>query len=197
MSLAEVAVDVAASGRSHATIVGFGSLLSERSARGTCPNLTNFRVVRVNGWRRVFQHAAAIFWERGIAIAETKEMASLSAEPSIGSGFVAATFDVPQEELPALLEREEEFDFAKVPFSALEGQEQEEREYAQEQEQAGRRERQIRSGGAPLQQHFLSGEGFMCVPSTDAEVLDVRGLVSEYNPCTPPISLPLHSPGLE
>ena len=159
MSIAEVASDVAASGKSHATIVGFGSLLSERSARGTCPNLINFRIVRVKGWRRVFQHVAAIFWERGIVNASTKEMASLSAEPISSSrpesGFVAATFDVPKEELPALLEREEEFDFAKVPFFALD-------------EEAG-------GGCSPL------GEGFMCIPSTDAEVLDARGHRVKYS----------------
>ena len=49
------------------TILGFGSLLSEASSRTTFPDLTNFRLVRVRGWRRVFAHAAAIFFERGIA----------------------------------------------------------------------------------------------------------------------------------
>ena len=49
------------------TILGFGSLLSEQSSRTTFPLLENFRLVRVAGYRRVFAHAAAIFFERGIA----------------------------------------------------------------------------------------------------------------------------------
>ncbi|KAK6930211.1 hypothetical protein RJ641_004305 [Dillenia turbinata] len=40
------------------SICGFGSLLSERSARSTFPDLINFRVARLNGFRRVFAHAA-------------------------------------------------------------------------------------------------------------------------------------------
>ena len=38
------------------TIAGFGSLLSERSARTTFPALRNFRLGRVRGFRRVFAH---------------------------------------------------------------------------------------------------------------------------------------------
>ncbi|KAK2990304.1 hypothetical protein RJ640_014756 [Escallonia rubra] len=56
----------------HVSICGFGSLLSERSARSTFPDLINFRVARLNGFRRVFAHVAPIFFDRGIAIAETK-----------------------------------------------------------------------------------------------------------------------------
>lgn len=38
------------------TIAGFGSLLSETSARSTFPELQNFRQGRLKGWRRVFTH---------------------------------------------------------------------------------------------------------------------------------------------
>jgi len=54
------------------SVCGFGSLLSERSARSTFPDLLNFRVARLNGFRRVFAHVAPIFFERGIAKPETK-----------------------------------------------------------------------------------------------------------------------------
>jgi hypothetical protein len=64
-------------------------------AKGTCPGLTNFRVARVRGWQRVFAHPAAIFFERGIALPATKEIASLSAElGGPDSSFVVATFEV-------------------------------------------------------------------------------------------------------
>jgi len=48
------------------TLVGFGSLLSETSSCTTFPTLTNFRLGRVRGFRRIFRHPAAIFYERGM-----------------------------------------------------------------------------------------------------------------------------------
>ena len=136
-------------------IVGFGSLLSEVSARVTCPNLRNFQIGRVYGWRRVFRHPATIFFARGIARPATNEISSLSAEPATARvGFAVATFEVPSSEVGALLEREEEFDFAHVPFFALDGQPD--------------------AKGPEL------GRGYMCVPSDDAEVLDRRGLRDKY-----------------
>jgi hypothetical protein len=50
------------------TLVGFGSLLSETSSRTTFPTLSNFRLGRVQGFRRVFRHPAAIFYERGMYV---------------------------------------------------------------------------------------------------------------------------------
>ena len=38
------------------TFLAYGALLSERSARLTFPQLRNFRLARVQGYRRVFAH---------------------------------------------------------------------------------------------------------------------------------------------
>jgi hypothetical protein len=102
---AEVVAQVAGTGADFTTIVGFGSLLSATSAASTCPGVRNFRLGRVRGWRRVFAHPAHIFFLRGIAKPETKEIASLCAEPSddASSGFVMAAFEVPATELPPLV----------------------------------------------------------------------------------------------
>ena len=136
-------------------IVGFGSLISEVSARVTCPNLRNFQIGRVYGWRRVFQHPTTIFFERGIARPATKEISSLSAEPAPASvGFAVATFEIPTSEVGAFLEREEEYDFAHVPFFSLDGQ--------------------ADAKGLEL------GRGYMCIPSDDAEVLGRRGLREKF-----------------
>ncbi|KAE9036362.1 hypothetical protein PR003_g9648 [Phytophthora rubi] len=55
------------------TIVGFGSLLSEASARSTFGDgVRNFRLARVLDYRRVFAHPASIFFQRGIANLQTK-----------------------------------------------------------------------------------------------------------------------------
>ena len=46
--------------------------MAERSARSTFPDLEGFRVAALRGFRRVFAHAAPIFFERGIAVEATK-----------------------------------------------------------------------------------------------------------------------------
>ena len=90
------------------TILGLGSLLSERSARTTFPELAHFRLVQLHGYRRVFAHTPALFVRRGIADASTLEMASLSAEECEGCGFVCTAFEVVDEGMDAFNEREEE-----------------------------------------------------------------------------------------
>jgi hypothetical protein len=109
------------------TILGFGSLLSERSSRMTFPELENFRLGRIPSYRRVFGHATSLFFKRGIANRETKEMSSLSAEYVEGfPGFVCAVFEVSNSGMmengipsQAFLEREEEFNIITVPFVDL------------------------------------------------------------------------------
>lgn len=101
------------------TIVGLGSLLSERSARTTFPALRNFRVGRIDGFRRVFAHPAAIFFERGIADLESLQIASLSAEECAGASFVCSLFEVEDEGMERFREREEEFELRHVPFTTL------------------------------------------------------------------------------
>ena len=111
-------------------VLGIGSLLSERSARHTSPNLRNFRTARVKGWRRVFAHTAPVFFERGIARPETREISSLSMEPIVEGGMAASSetwaaahgpdgllatyFEIPGEEFPALAAREAEFELTAV-----------------------------------------------------------------------------------
>ncbi|GMP76454.1 hypothetical protein CsSME_00033121 [Camellia sinensis var. sinensis] len=87
------------------TICGFGSLLSERSARSTFPELINFRVARLNGFRRIFAHVAPVFFDRGIANPQTKEMSSLSVEPCEGETLIVTVFGIKKSEvLPETLD---------------------------------------------------------------------------------------------
>uniref|UniRef100_A0A7S4EK54 Uncharacterized protein n=1 Tax=Pseudo-nitzschia australis TaxID=44445 RepID=A0A7S4EK54_9STRA len=106
-----------ASASSMVTILGLGSLLSERSSRTTFPDLCNFRLGRVsNRYRRVFGHPASIFFQRGLANMETKEISSLSAEEfdfcgngdggngnnthaCTRGGFVCSVFEVPRDQV--------------------------------------------------------------------------------------------------
>ncbi|GAQ84292.1 hypothetical protein KFL_001830200 [Klebsormidium nitens] len=96
------------------SIVGFGSLLSIRSAKYTFPDLQNFRVARLDGFRRVFAHVAPVFLVRGIANLETREMSSLSVEPCRGESIVVTMFEIDISEVPAFIEREHEFRFLRV-----------------------------------------------------------------------------------
>ncbi|KAG8502198.1 hypothetical protein CXB51_002101 [Gossypium anomalum] len=98
----------------YISICGFGSLLSERSARSTFPNLLNFRVAKLKGFRRVFAHVAPIFFDRGIAKPETKEISSLSVEPCEGETLIVTVFEIQKSEIPAFMERELEFRFLAV-----------------------------------------------------------------------------------
>ncbi|KAJ4844975.1 hypothetical protein Tsubulata_011708 [Turnera subulata] len=94
---------------------------AERSARSTFPDLLNFRVARLNGFRRVFAHVAPIFFERGIARPETKEISSLSVEPCDGENLIVTVFEIGKSEIPAFIERELEFRFLAVVTETLEG----------------------------------------------------------------------------
>jgi hypothetical protein len=114
--LASLERSVKRNGSNTTTVIGFGSLLSEVSARGTMPNLQNFRLGTVQGYRRLFTHPAAIFFERGIADLESKEISSLSSEKCDGCSFTVALFEINNDELPPLIEREEEFDMVMVPI---------------------------------------------------------------------------------
>ncbi|RYR12977.1 hypothetical protein Ahy_B04g070219 isoform D [Arachis hypogaea] len=98
----------------YISICGFGSLLSETSARSTFPDLLNFRVARLNGFRRVFAHVAPVFFERGIAKPETMEISSLSVEPCEGETLIVTVFEIRKSEvLPEILDGKP-FDFPAV-----------------------------------------------------------------------------------
>lgn len=103
------------------SICGFGSLLSERSARSTFPDLINFRLAKLNGFRRVFAHAAPIFFERGIANPNTKEISSLSVEPCDGEPLIVTVFEIQKSGIPSFIEREHEFRFLAVLPETLDG----------------------------------------------------------------------------
>eukprot|EP00164_Ancoracysta_twista_P010133 GFYU01015201.1.p1 GENE.GFYU01015201.1~~GFYU01015201.1.p1 ORF type:complete len:245 (+),score=12.64 GFYU01015201.1:36-770(+) len=102
------------------TIIGFGSLLSKRSAMSSFPSLRNFRCVWISGFRRIMAHTAPIFFERGIAKLETKEISSMCTEPTSPdeppSKLLVTAFDIPNSEMPAFYEREKEFEYVKIEY---------------------------------------------------------------------------------
>jgi hypothetical protein len=111
------------------------SLLSEQSARLTFPSLTNFRLARVYNYRRLFQHPAAVFFDKGMYVCargemcltyaygsanmNTLEIASLSTEPEEGCSFVVSVFEVKGVTYQSFLSREEEFGFVIADYEEL------------------------------------------------------------------------------
>jgi hypothetical protein len=104
-------------------IIGYGALMSKKTAHRIFPSLQNFKVVKIFGWKRVFAHPAIIYYERGIANTETKEVSDLSIEPSqdLDSPLFVCTFQVPTSCLKKYIESEDEFDYKVVPFYDLDG----------------------------------------------------------------------------
>lgn len=125
-----------AAGTNPTTILGYGALLSEESARLTFPQLSNFRLVRTRGLRRIFSHPHLFLINQEIVDpSKTLRLASLSAEfinddtpNSTTDGFVVAAFDVNlnDDQRIAFVEREPEYSMEIVPFYELSSKEEEE-----------------------------------------------------------------------
>mmetsp|Transcript_33871 Transcript_33871/g.99823 ORF Transcript_33871/g.99823 Transcript_33871/m.99823 type:complete len:268 (+) Transcript_33871:64-867(+) len=118
-------------GEGPTTILAYGALLSESSARLTFPHLNNFRLVRVRGYRRVFGHPHLFLIGQNVVdlADQSLRLASLSAEKVVTSdytspaeeeaaGFVVAAFDVELDDAQRkdFVERERAYEFAKVPY---------------------------------------------------------------------------------
>lgn len=56
-------------------------------------------MAQLRGFRRVFAHTAPVFFERGIANAETGEISSLSVEPCEGEILVVTVFEICKSEV--------------------------------------------------------------------------------------------------
>ena len=123
-------------GEGPTTILAYGSLLSEQSARVTFPHLTNFRLVRVRNLRRVFAHPHMFLIGRGIVDPSdpSLRLASLSAEEVASrtskctspaeeapAGFVVAAFDVTLDDVQreAFVERERAYRIETISYYDL------------------------------------------------------------------------------
>ena len=102
-------------------IVGYGSLLSEVSARKSVPNLTEFRLVRVPNYIRIFNKVGIVFHtRRNIAPADLRR-ASCASRYREGAEIVCTAFHCPADEYPELFEREHRFRWIEVDFVEADG----------------------------------------------------------------------------
>jgi len=103
------------------SVVGFGSLLSERSARDTVPGLANYRLVQVPGYRRIFNKVGIVFIAGHGQPADSLEVSSCSTEPCKNTRITVARFDCPVEQFTELYEREHRYRWVEVEPVGLDG----------------------------------------------------------------------------
>ncbi|MGB0205374.1 MAG: gamma-glutamylcyclotransferase family protein [Neptuniibacter sp.] len=96
------------------SVVGYGSLLSEQSARETVPALQNFRIVRVPGYRRIFNKVGIVFLSRHGADPASLELASCSTLPDPHSEIICSQFECTEADFRMLYEREHRFEWVDV-----------------------------------------------------------------------------------
>ncbi len=75
------------------SVAGYGSLLSEASARETVPGLQNFRLVKVPGYRRIFNKVGIVFISRHGADPESLQIASCSTQADPDSAIICSQFE--------------------------------------------------------------------------------------------------------
>eukprot|EP00466_Bigelowiella_natans_P001420 jgi/Bigna1/77677/fgenesh1_pg.49_\ len=104
-------------------IIGYGSLLSKKSAEMTMPSLRHFCPVLVPGYRRCFNLVSITQIKHGYSNFKTKEMAAVVAQPidkrndgTVSSPMLASYFEIPKHELDGYYRREARYAFevAKV-----------------------------------------------------------------------------------
>ncbi len=98
----------------HATVFGYGSLISEASARYTTPHLKNFRHASVHGYIRRFgltpQDIRPSNSKRNIAVATAEAVDDPEAS------LIGVAYDIPVCELNNLAMRERHYDWHIVPL---------------------------------------------------------------------------------
>ncbi len=101
------------------TVLGYGSLLSQQSALETVPGLDGFRLVRVPGYRRIFNKVGVVFFSRHQADPDSLEIASCSTQAAAGAEIICSAFECPDADFAALYEREHRYRWIEV--DALDG----------------------------------------------------------------------------
>ena len=97
-------------------IFGYGSLLQEESLKATVPSAKNIRPVYIKGFRRVFTLWDPVGWTETNLDLKDIPFCGVDAVPTSDKNATVngVVFEVSADELPALLEREKEYDLIEV-----------------------------------------------------------------------------------
>ena len=103
------------------TIVGYGSLLSEQSARRSMPSVAHFRVAHLAGYRRVFDLISPTQVRRGNTKPTDRERAVVVAHrcAEATQPLCVSLFEVHPSELRAYREREDRYNVIVLPHDAV------------------------------------------------------------------------------
>ncbi|MDO6564361.1 gamma-glutamylcyclotransferase [Amphritea sp. 1_MG-2023] len=86
----------------------------------TVPGLQNFRLVRVPGYRRIFNKVGVVFLSRHGADPESAYLASCATQVSAVDAIICSQFECSVEQFSALYEREHRFRWIEVDVQPLE-----------------------------------------------------------------------------
>lgn len=101
-------------------VVGYGTLLSEVSARRTSPSVARFRVVRVPGYIRLFNKVSPA-WRARCGAQDPLAVAVLAARARADASFLGTAFDVDEDDFLALFEREHHYRWVEVTCEESDG----------------------------------------------------------------------------
>ena len=102
-------------------IVGYGSLLLKESAQLSVPGLTEFRLVRVPNYIRIFNKVGIVFHTRRPIAPNDVRRASCATRRREGAEIMCTTFKCPKSQFPELFEREHRFRWIDVEFEESDG----------------------------------------------------------------------------
>jgi len=97
------------------TIIGFGSLLSEESARRTCPSLSSFRLGKVHGYGRVFNKI-----DPKSENLNSDNVANWALVDKPDNVTLVTLFEIDREDYPAFARREVDYDLRCIKYIELE-----------------------------------------------------------------------------
>lgn len=102
----------------HVTICGIGSLLSEKSALLTTPNVKNFRKGRIYGYKRCFNLVGISCIIKNLANLSTREVATVSAVPTHNEQdeLLVTLFEIEEKDWPSFFEREHRYEHVMVDY---------------------------------------------------------------------------------
>jgi len=103
------------------SIVGYGSLLSEASARETVPHLSDFRLTRVAGYKRIFNKVGIIFVRRDGMDEGARLIASCATRRDPAHTIICSLFEVDEAGFEELREREHRLRWTEVDCTTGDG----------------------------------------------------------------------------
>lgn len=102
-------------------VLGYGSLLSEASARETVPSLAKFHLVQVSGYKRIFNKVGIVFFQRYNASENDIRISSCATRKDPKFEIICSHFECSERDFLLMYEREHRFRWVSAEFRATDG----------------------------------------------------------------------------